>query len=99
MYINFKTIAVLIVIVSIGFSRNSTAEQKGGPIYTLTKQALSSAGGHMSGGAYAVTTSVAQIDAKHNASGGAYQFSGGILARVNTIDNDVIFKNSFEVQI
>jgi len=98
-------IRILIVIILSMVSRVNVADIQNSALkkdsneaikssnYHLVKTTISSGGGVTSGGVYSVTSSMGQIDAGHNASGGSYQFNGGLLAQSG---NDLIFKNSFE---
>ena len=92
--IGFLIIVILIQIDNIkakDFIEKSTDNT--GFTYALTKRNISSGGGVVTGGVYTVTSSLAQIDAGHNAIGGDYQFKGGFL---NQSNDDLIFKNSFD---
>jgi hypothetical protein len=72
--------------------KQQAVEAHGATIYSIRKHTISSAGGVISAGDYVVTSSIGQIDAKHNSFNGIYTFLGGFL-RQNT---DLIFKNNFE---
>jgi len=89
MKIKYTVLMLLLFTVSV------FAEIKGTTTYEITKHTFSSGGGLMSGGGYTVVTSIGQIDAGHNTTGGTYEFNGGFLAGVTT-NNDTIFKDSFE---
>ena len=73
----------------------TTEDTKGTITYEITKHTISSGGGQISGGVYTLVTSIGQIDAGHNASGGSYQFTGGFLT-TSTPTAEIIFKNDFE---
>ena len=82
---------ILLMLVNV----SALAENKGGLTYEITKHTISSGGGQISGGVYTAVTSIGQIDAGHNSSGGTYEFIGGFLAGATT-NNDMIFKDGFE---
>ena len=97
---NKKSISVLLVFLMAVYSQNlksqHSSEQnksQSGIVLELKAQNISSGGGVISGGNYSVTSSIAQIDAGHNTSGGDYQFKGGFL---NGSNDDLIFKNGFD---
>jgi len=95
-----KRLIILVLIVStIVMSEimnmefeQQTVEAHGAIIYSIRKHTISSAGGVISAGNYIVTSSIGQIDAKHNAFNGIYTFIGGFLQQ----NTDLIFKNNFE---
>lgn len=98
MKIKILTIMVLTSMSPIGFSESNQSdtdnhnETKGTGIYEIKKHTISSGGGVSTGGIYSLTSSIGQIDAGHNATGGIYEFNGGFL----TGNSDLIFKNGFD---
>jgi hypothetical protein len=89
------TLLSTLVLFAVSTVAKTTSDTKGTTTYEITKHTISSGGGRMSGGIYTVETSIGQIDAGHNTSGGIYQFNGGFLAG-ETTNNDIIFKDGFE---
>jgi len=73
----------------------TTEDTKGTTTYEITKHTISSGGGQISGGVYTLVTSIGQIDAGHNTTGGIYEFNGGFLT-TSTPTAEIIFKNDFE---
>ena len=73
----------------------TTEDTKGTTTYEITKHTISSGGGQISGGVYTLVTSIGQIDAGHNTTGGIYEFNGGFLAGATNTE-DTIFTNGFE---
>jgi len=97
MQIRITVLLFLTLIATISLSKNndnnnSQQSPQGPSLYEIKKHTLSSGGGITSAGNYSLFSSIGQIDAEHNATGGVYEFRGGFL-RENT---DLIFKNSFE---
>lgn len=90
-----KIIFILLVLVVVSAVAQKTIETKGTTTYQISKHTISSGGGVISGGGYKVITSIGQIDAGHNSSGGIYEYSGGFLAGTST-NNINIFKDGFE---
>ncbi len=85
----------VLVLFAVSTLAKATQDTKGATTYEITKHTISSGGGQISGGGYTAVTSIGQIDAGHNATGGIYEFNGGFLAgATNTDDN--LFKNGFE---
>jgi hypothetical protein len=90
----FVLLIVLVSFNSIGTTTSKNSNHiKGFNTNVLTKHTLSNGGGKMSGNTYEVTTSIGQLDAGHNTTGGGFQFVGGILAVPR---NNQLFKDGFE---
>jgi len=82
---------VLTLMAIAGLSEEPNTNN-GNVSYALIKHTISSGGGVSTGGVYSITSSIGQIDAGHDASGGGYEFNGGLLSS----NSDLIFKNRFE---
>ncbi|MBL4660423.1 MAG: hypothetical protein JKY19_08705 [Alcanivoracaceae bacterium] len=91
MKIKLMTSLVLSLMTIIGLSEESNTNIAH-VSYEITKHIISSGGGEVSGGGYAVTSSIGQADAGHDTSGGGYEFNGGLLSS----NSDLIFKNGYE---
>ncbi len=67
---------VLLTVMVSGFGKDNESAN-GTVVYELSKYTVSSSGGLMTGNVYSVTSSIGQIDAGHNTTGGNYEFDGG----------------------
>jgi hypothetical protein len=86
---------IALLLIAATTVAKTTEDIKGTVSYEITKHTISSGGGQISGGVYTLVTSIGQIDAGHNANGGSYQFTGGILT-TSISTNEVIFEDGFE---
>lgn len=85
-------IPLFLMSASTVLDAENNNQTNGTVTYKINKYTISSGGGVSTGGIYSLTSSIGQIDAGHNASGGVYEFKGGFL----TGSSDLIFKNGFE---
>ena len=94
MKLKLTLISTMVLFATFTVSK-TTEDTKGTITYEITKHTISSGGGQISGGVYTLVTSIGQIDAGHNATGGIYEFNGGFLAGATNTE-DTIFTNGFE---
>lgn len=64
--------------------------------YVLERHVSAGGGGAGTGGAYALSGSIAQPDAHAPSAGGAYQLSGGFWVQGAAVPADAVFANGFE---
>ncbi len=84
--------ALVAVIVAVIWAGTANGQSTGG-VYTLSAATTDAGGGHTSGGALALDSSLAEPDAGAVASGGAYDLSSGFQ---EAAASPVIFGNGFE---
>ena len=78
---------VILLIFSMGYAQN-------GGDFIIKKSTIASGGGFSNGGDFALNGSIGQTDASNSLNGEGYSLIGGFWS--NTVNTDIIFKNSFE---
>ena len=92
---SYRKIALLLLATASGNAlTQAVAPPTGGP-YTLSKQVIAAGGTRASGGAFVLTSTIAQSSAA-TANAGSYQLRAGFHAPALGPLPDAIFKNGFE---
>ncbi len=81
----------IVLLGALWLAANQVAAQ-----FEIKRYSINSGGGIMSGGAFEMHSSIAQVDASAAQTGGDFSLNGGFWHKDNTPKSELIFTNGFE---
>lgn len=90
MQYKFKVGGLLLITIS-----TLSLAQSGGS-FNIPKSTIDAGGGLSSGGDFAVTGTIGQVDVSQAISGGGFVLNGGFWPKEAVVRQDALFKDSFE---